>query len=111
MAAGNYTVLSLPIKATAAITQYRGLTVAGAVPAAGANGVIARTAAAIGDVVTGDVLGTAQAEAGAAFAIGTALEFDASARVITKASGVTIGRAVTAASAAGDVVEVLLIPN
>lgn len=111
MAAGNYTELSLPIKATAAITQFRGLTLAGAVPAAGANGVIARTGAASGDTVTGDVLGTAQAEAGAAFAIGTALEFDSSARLITKTTGITVARAVTAASAAGDVVEVLLIPN
>jgi hypothetical protein len=111
MAAGNYTELSLPIKATAAITQYRGITLAGAVPAAAANGVIARTSAASGDMVTGDVLGTAQAEAGAAFAVGTALEFDSSARLVTKSSGVTVARAVTAAAAAGDVVEVLLIPN
>jgi len=111
MAVGNYTELSLPIKATAAIAQYRGVTLAGAVPAAAANGVIARTAAAIGDMVTGDVLGTAQAEAGAAFAIGTALEFDSTARLVTRSSGATVARAITAASAAGDLVEVLLIPN
>ena len=111
MAVGFYSEVAIPVVATAAITQFRGMTLAGGVPAAAANGGIAFTSGAIGDTVTMNVIGTAIAEAGAAFAAGTLLEFDSNARLVTRASGVPVARAITAASGAGVQAEVLLIPN
>jgi hypothetical protein len=111
MAVGNCSEISLPIKATATITQNRGITLAGAVPAAGANGAAAVFGGVSGDLITASVLGTATVEAGAAFAAGVALEFDSVGRFVTKASGATVARSITAAAAAGDIAEALLIPN
>jgi hypothetical protein len=114
MAAGSIPKLTLGVVATAALTQYRGATVLGAVPAAGANALgIATTGGAIGERVPVAVLGTALAEAGAAISAGAALELDASGRVVTRSTGVTVGRMAPGmtAAAAGDVVEVVLIPN
>jgi plasmid maintenance system antidote protein VapI len=55
---------------------------------------------------------TALAVAGAAIALGAALEVHTTVtQVVTKSAGITIGRALTAAAAAGDIVEVWLIPN
>lgn len=111
MAVGNYSEVSLPIKATATITQNRGITFAGAVPAAGANGAAAVFGGVSGDLITANVMGTATVEAGAAFAVNVALEFDSVGRYVTKTSGATVARSITAAAAAGDIVEALLIPN
>lgn len=112
MAAASTPILSLTVRATAAITQARGVTLAGGVPAAGANGAIARVGAASGELLTVDVVGTTIAEAGAAVAAaGTALEFDAQARLITANTGKIVARSVGTAGAAGDMFEVLLIPN
>lgn len=112
MAASSTNTLVLPVAATAALTQFRAVNIAGAVPAAAATCLgIAQQAAAIGEQCPVVTLGTAIAEAGAAIAAGAALELDASGRVITRSAGVTIGRALTAAGAAGDQVEVFLIPN
>lgn len=112
MAASQTAIFVQTIIATAAITANRGVTIAGAVPAAAATALgLAQTGGAIGDAIPVNVLGTAVGEAGAAIAVGAALEFDASARVITKAAGIAIGRALTAAANAGDQIEVLLIPS
>lgn len=112
MAIGSTNTLELGIVATAALTQYRGVTVAGAVPAAAATALgLAATGGAIGDRVPVVVLGTAIGEAGAAITAGAALEYDSSGRVITRSAGVTIGRALSAATASGDLVEVFLIPS
>lgn len=111
MAVGSYSEVVLPVKATAAITQNRGMTLAGAVPAAGAAGYLAVTGGAINDMVSVTVVGTAQAEAGAAFAADVVLEFDAQARLITRTTGVAVARSVTASSGAGAVVEALVIPH
>lgn len=108
---GSYSEVSIPVLATAAITQNRGITLAGGVPAAGANGCLAVTGGAIGEMVTANVLGTATAEAGAAFAANVPLQFDATARLVTLTTGEKVARSITAASAAGVVAEVLLIPN
>jgi hypothetical protein len=112
MAQGSNPLLTLSVIATVALTQARAVTGLGAVPAAAARCLgIARTNAAIGERVPVDVDGTSIAESGAAIAIDAALELDASGRVITKSAGVTIGRALSTASAAGQMVEVLLIAN
>lgn len=111
----NHAVQTLTIVATAALTQYRGVTTAGAVPGAGAASAgIARTGASIGDPCPVDVLGTTIAEAGAAIAAGAALEMDASGRVITLSAGTKVGRMApgqAAAGGAGALVEIVLIPN
>jgi hypothetical protein len=112
MAAGKVALLTVPVVATAALTQYRAVTGLGAVPAAAARSLgIATVSAAIGERVGVDVDGTTIAEAGAAFAVDVALELDAAGRVITKAAGVTVGRAMQAAAGAGSLVEILLIAN
>lgn len=112
MAASSTNSLVLSVVATAALTQFRGVTIAGAVPGANTTALgIAQNGGAIGEAVPVVVLGTAIGEAGAAIAQGAQLGYDASGRVVTYVSGPIIGRALTAAGAAGDQVEVLLIPN
>ncbi len=112
MAASSTNTLVLSVIATAALTQFRAVNVAGAVPAAAANSLgIAQTGGAIGDAVPVVVLGTAIGEAGAAVAAGALLETDASGRFITRSAGAIVGRALSAAGAAGDQIEVFLIPN
>lgn len=112
MAAAATNSLVLSVVATAALTQARAVNIAGAVPAAAATCLgIAQNGGAIGDAVPVVALGTVIAEAGAAIAAGAALELDSSGRVVTKSAGVTIGRALAAAGASGDMIEVFLIPN
>lgn len=112
MAASCIKILTLSVVATAALSQYRAVTAAGAVPAAGARCLgVTDFSAPVGERVSVGVLGTVIAEAGAAFAIGAALELDAQGRLITKNTGVTVAHALAAATAAGNLVEILLIPN
>ena len=112
MAQGCTPLLTLSLLATTALTQARAVNGLGALPAAAARCLgIARTTAAIGDRVSIDVDGTAIGEAGAAVAVDAALELDALGRFITKSAGVTVGRALSAAGAAGQMIEILLIAN
>lgn len=112
MASGSVEILSHSVVATAALTAARAVTAAGALPAAAARCLgFAKFNAAIGERTNVAVLGTTVAEAGAAIAVGAALELDASGRVITKSAGVTVGQALGAAGALGDKIEILLIPN
>lgn len=112
MAGSAIKLLTLSVVATAALAANRAVTGLGAVPAAGARCAgFTDFPAAIGERVSYGALGTVVAEAGAAFAADVALELDASGRVIAKAAGVAVGRALTAAAGAGSQVEVLLIPN
>jgi hypothetical protein len=112
MAASSTNTLVLPVVATAALTQFRAVNIAGAVPAAAATSLgPAMNGGAIGDAVPVVALGTAIAEAGAAVAAGALLETNASGQYITRSAGVTVGRAITAAAAAGDQFEIFLIPN
>lgn len=112
MSAQSHVLLSLPIKATAALTANRFATLIGALPAAGAGGAgVAMMDAAIGEFTSVAVIGTRQVEAGAAIAAGALVEADVNGRAITKAAGVALGRALEAAGALGDVIEVLLASN
>lgn len=105
-------VQQLSVAATAALTASRFVTAAGAVPAAGTNAIgITLSDAASGEQVSVITLGTASVTAGAAIAVGAAVEVGASGKAVTKATGIAVGRALTAASADGDAVEVFLIPN
>lgn len=73
---------------------------------------VCRQGGVSGDNVTVDVMGTAIVEAGAAVVKGATLKADSSGRGITwVTSGAKIGLALEAATAAGQMIEVLLIPN
>jgi hypothetical protein len=105
-------VFKLSIKASAAVAARRFVTHAGAQAGAGANAAgVSEYAAASGEMFPAVALGTAVVEAGAAFAAGAALQADADGRAITKDAGAAVARALQAAGAAGDLVEVFLIPN
>lgn len=85
----------------------------GAQTAADANALgVCRTAGVSGDLATIDVLGTAIVEAGAAITAGVAVKADSLGRAIAwVTSGCRLGIALQAAGAAGDLIEVALIPN
>lgn len=103
----------LTIAATGTIAANRFVTPAGAQAGADVNTLgVCRTAAVSGDRIPVDVLGTATVEAGAAVTAGNTVKSDASGRAINWAtSGAKIGIALEAATAAGQMIEVLLIPN
>lgn len=112
MAASSSNTLVLSIVASAAITAFRAVTAAGAQAGAAANSIgPAMNGAASSDAVPVVALGTAIGEAGAAVAVGALLETDSSGRYITRSAGAIVGRALTAAGAAGDQIEMLIIPN
>lgn len=107
-------LLALTMTASGVITESRFVTPAGAVAGAGVNAQgVAQTGAAIGDKFTTTVLGTEVVETGAAIAAGALIECDATGRAITKAAGATLARLAPGevATAAGQFVEVVLIPN
>lgn len=112
MAAAGTNLHVLTVIATGVIVAKRGVTAAGLQAGAAATSIgTAMQAAAIGDAVPVVALGTAVVEAGAAVAVGAALELNAAGQYITRSAGVTVGRALTAASGIGVEFEALLIPN
>ena len=115
MSSGNLSLLTLTVAAAGALEASRFVTKAGAYPAAGAAafGVARTSAAAAGDLVPVDVLGTAIVEAGAAVTDDAALMVDATGRVVPLTAGgkAPVGRAMEAAAAAGAFIEVLLVPS
>lgn len=73
---------------------------------------VARYSAATGEKTMVDTLGSAVCEAGAAVACGDTVKADASGRAITwVTSGARLGIALEAAGAAGQFIEVMLIPQ
>mgnify|MGYP000891970686 FL=1 len=113
MSAQATSILSVAIAAAGTIAAARFVTPAGAQAGAAANTLgVGRFAAVATDKLTVDVLGTAVVEAGAAVAAGATVKSDASGRAITwVTSGAKVGLALDAASAAGQMIEVLLVPN
>jgi len=109
----NISVLTLSVAAAAALTANRFVTAVGAVPAANANvlGVTRTSAAAAGDLVPVDVLGTAIVEASAAISAGAAVATTNDGRAVTHSTGAVVARALQAAAGAGSLFEVVLIPN
>lgn len=116
MSKGNISLLTLTVIATAAVVNNRFVTTAGAHAAtAGALPLgVTRSDGVSGDPIPVDVLGTAVVEAGAAIAV------DATIMVTTDGKALThdgdgdkhaVGRALEAAGAAGDLVEILLVPS
>lgn len=100
---------TISVLATAALTARRFATTAGAVPAAGVfcPGV-ANDNFDIGEQAGLVTHGIMVVEAGAAVAVDAAIQCDASGRAITLAAGVNLGRALDAATAAGDLIRVKL---
>lgn len=113
MSAQGIPLLTLSTVLTGVVTANKFVTPAGALAGADANTLgVVRTAGAIGDKAPVDVLGTTTVEAGAAFAAGATLKVDATSRAITWAvAGARVAVALEAAAAAGQVVEVFLLPN
>lgn len=113
MSQQNISLLSLPVTLAGTVAANRFVTPGGAQAGADANTLGAtRFGGVSGEKVTADVIGTAIVEAGAAIAAGATLKSDASGRAITwVTSGAKVAIALQAASAAGQMIEVLLIPN
>jgi hypothetical protein len=112
---GNISLLTLTVTAASALAACRFVTQDGAYPAAGAAafGVTRSSAGGAGDLVPVDVQGTAIAESGAAIAKDAPLMVDATGRVVplTVGSKSPVGRAMEAATAAGQQIEILLVPS
>jgi hypothetical protein len=104
----EHIVLTISIAAAAALTQKRFVTTAGAVPAAGAwcPGVT-NAGYDAGEQAGVDVQGVILVEAGAAIAADAEVQTDATGCAITKAAGASLGRALDAASAAGEWIRIL----
>lgn len=108
----SHSNFALSVKATAALTANTFVTSAGAVATAAGNSFgVARSDAAIGALCPVDTLGTAQVIASAAIAKDASIEVASGGKAATKSSGKTVAIALEAATAAGDVIEVYLIPN
>lgn len=106
-------LLALAVTLTGTVAANRFVTPAGAQAGADANTLgVARFGGGSGDKVTADVIGTAIVEAGAAISAGATVKADSSGRAIAWAtSGAKVAVALQAATAAGQMIEVLLIPN
>lgn len=114
MSRENLAIFSLTVTAVGALTAHHFVGHTGSEAASAGNALgVARADAAIGADVAVDVLGTALVEAGAAIAAGAAVQVDATGRAITLAAGQKVGRMAPGAVAtqAGDLVEIVLIPN
>ena len=108
----NTSLLTLPVKCTAAVTRERFVTGAGAHAAAAGRALgVTQVDGAIGDIVNADTLGTTIVTAGAAIALDAAIEVGANGKAVTLAAGTKVARALKAAAADGDRIEILLIPN
>ncbi|MBL8260928.1 MAG: DUF2190 family protein [Xanthomonadaceae bacterium] len=108
-------ILTLTAVAAGILAAERFVTASGAYPtvATGAWGVTATSAAAAGDLVPVDVLGTTVVTAGGAFAKDATLRVGANGKAIAAESltDVIVARALAESTGDGDRVEVFLIPN
>ena len=108
----NVSILALTIGMTASVVSRRFVTIAGAHAAAAGTALgVSRTNGEDGDDVAVDVLGTTVVTSGAAIAKGAAIEVGADGKAVTQSAGVTVARALDAATASDQDIEVLLIQN
>jgi hypothetical protein len=110
---GTVVLLAGSFVAGAAVVANRFIGANGQHAAAAGNAIgVSRFDGAAGDLVTRDVIGTSIVEAGAAIAANGLVEVGADGKAVPRDEGVAVGRVQdVAALAAGDFVEVLLIPN
>lgn len=113
MSQNSIPLLTLPLTLTGSVSANRFVQVDGTVAGAGENTLgVSRSAGVSGDTIAVDVLGTATLEAGGAIGKGDTLKSDSTGRGVTWASsGAKVALALEAASGAGVLIEVLLIPN
>jgi hypothetical protein len=105
-------ILVLTAIALAGISRGTAVGFAGTTASAGAAMLgVADTAAYVNDELAVDVIGTTSCVAGAAIAVGALIQVGADGKFITKAAGVTVGRALTAAAGDGADFSALLIPS
>lgn len=98
MSTQKKSILTITRNATAVITQYLAVTLAGAIAAAGSEAAgFAVNNAAIGDDFPVDVLGTTTALAGANIAAGAAVQVGSDGKLITQTTGARVGYALFAA--------------
>lgn len=108
----NVAILTLTVVAAGALSACRFVTNGGAYPTANdlAIGVTRTGAGGAGDLVPVDAMGTSMVEAAGAIAAGKPVTVDATGRVEEAGAGdLVYGRALQAATAEGEVIEVLLI--
>lgn len=110
---GNVKILGRSFTAAGTLAQYQPVDATGAAVSAGGNAIgTADVAAVSGDRYNATVMGTALAVASAAISAGALVEVSTTvSKVVTKSTGVAIGRALSAAAADGDIIEILLIAN
>lgn len=113
MSTQNMATLTLTLALTGTVAAGRFVTPTFAQTGADGYAIgVARSAGVSGDKIAVDIHGTAIVEAGAAFAVGATLKADSSGRAITwAASGGRLAIALEAATAAGQMIEVLLVDN
>ena len=114
MAASTTALLALSFTSLSALSEYQPVQATGAAATAGGNavGFSDTVVPSAGQRFAATSIGTSLAVAGAAIAVGALIEVHSTVtQVVTRSAGVAIGRALTAASGAGDVIQVLLISN
>ena len=108
------TILTVTAKLAAKVDKALFVTASGALPAAdGAALGVAQLGGAANDLVPVVTLGVARVTAGGVVAAGDAVACAATGKAIkaVNANAVRVGRALTAAAADGDEIQVHLIPN
>jgi len=113
MSQQNISLLALSVVAAGVLAAHRCIDGDGAYTAAGAPalGVTRSSAAAAGELVPVDVIGTAVVEAEAAITADLFLQVGTDGKVIPHTTGVPVARAAPGATAAadGDLLEVILL--
>jgi hypothetical protein len=105
-------VLSLSVQLTVAVSTKRFVTISGTLSTSGNNALgVSRFAGIIGQWITIDCLGTAIVEAGSAIPVGSLIQSDLNGKAAIRGAGAVLGRALSAATGDGSLIEVLLIPN
>lgn len=104
----NVIIGTISVLAAGALTSNRFVNFAGATPAAG-DPVIGRANAdySAGEMAGVDTHGALVIESGGAIALGAQVQTDASGRAITLAAGAAAGRALDAATGAGEFIRIL----
>lgn len=109
---GKFSVVTLTIAAAATVAANRFVLATGALPVAGGPALgVTRHAGVAGDLLPVDCVGTAIVQAAGVIAVGAACKVDATGQVLAWDLGSKVGMALSAAGAAGELIEILLIPN
>lgn len=113
MSTSSIGILSLGFQSSSALAQYQPIQATGSAAVEGgiAFGFTKTAVGGPGERFTATFLGTSVAVAGGAIAAGSFLQVHSNvAQVMTKSTGIIIGIALSSASAAGDHIEVFILP-